>query len=123
LRATALREALEETGLIPDHVAFLSDLAPVDTVTTGFRIYPFLARITLPASWRPQEGEIAEILEVRLRDLADSGAKGEMVTKAPSWQTPQRFPCYRVGHHRIWGATYRILAPLIPRLLAGEWKV
>jgi len=26
-----------------------------------------------------------------------------------------------VGPHRLWGATYRILQPLLPRLAAGEW--
>jgi hypothetical protein len=28
-----------------------------------------------------------------------------------------------VGAYKLWGATYRILQPLIPRLNAGEWLV
>ena len=29
----------------------------------------------------------------------------------------------KVGRHEVWGVTYRILEPLIPRLLAGEWPL
>lgn len=30
---------------------------------------------------------------------------------------------YKLGSYRLWGATYRILSPLVPRLLAGEWDI
>jgi 8-oxo-dGTP pyrophosphatase MutT (NUDIX family) len=123
LRATALRETHEEIGLFPDHVTVLAELPTVSTLTTRYYIYPFLGRITVPKTWRRQRSEIAEIIEVRVRDLEGPGAKGEMVKNSPSWQTPRRLQYYRVGHHRVWGATYRILHPLIARLLAGEWVV
>jgi hypothetical protein len=32
-------------------------------------------------------------------------------------------PYYQVGPHRLWGATYRIVHPLLPRLLAPEWRI
>lgn len=28
-----------------------------------------------------------------------------------------------LGPHKLWGATYRIVDPLIPGLLAGEWRI
>ena len=39
------------------------------------------------------------------------------------WTEPRRVPFYRVGAYRAWGLTYRILEPLVPRLLAREWSV
>ena len=39
------------------------------------------------------------------------------------WPEPRLIEFYRVGPHRLWGASYRILQPLLPRLLAGEWTL
>lgn len=120
---TAVRETAEETGLGRDAVEILAQLPAVDTNTTGFRIFPFLARIVPPAQWRRDEREIAEIIEVTLDDLARPEAHGEESKRLPGWPQPRQIPFYRVGAYQVWGATYRILHPLIPRLLAGEWDV
>ena len=122
LRATALREAREEIGL-DGGVEILDDLPVTGTLTSGFRVAPFLARIDPPAIWRLQETEIAEVLEVRLSDLARLRAHGEEIKSFPTWPKPQWVPFYRVGKHKLWGLSYRILRPLMPRLLAGEWGV
>ena len=42
--ATALREAEEEVGLLPSQVEVLAALDPLETMATGFRVYPFLGR-------------------------------------------------------------------------------
>jgi hypothetical protein len=41
----------------------------------------------------------------------------------PQWPDPVRIAFYRVGPHRLWGLSYRILHPVLPRLLAGEWPL
>jgi len=120
---TALREAWEEIGISRDTTEVLAHLPAMETIRTGFRIFPFLARISPPRQWRRDEREIAEIIEIRLSDLALPEAHGEEVKQLPSWSEPLRIPFYRVGPYQLWGATYRILHPLIPRLLAGEWKL
>jgi 8-oxo-dGTP pyrophosphatase MutT (NUDIX family) len=123
LAATALREANEELGLADDRVELLAALPVVETQTTGFRIAPFLARLTVPAPWRPQEREIAEVVELRVADLAQPEARAEEFREFPTWPAPQRIRLWRVGGHEVWGVTYRILEPLVPRLLAGEWPL
>ena len=95
----------------------------VETQTTGFRIAPFLGRLTGPVPWRPQEREIAEVLEVPVADLARPEVGAEAVRGFPTWPAPGRVRLWRVGGHEVWGVTYRILEPLVPRLLAGEWPL
>jgi 8-oxo-dGTP pyrophosphatase MutT (NUDIX family) len=120
---TALREAWEEIGLARERIQVLAELPPAETRTTGFRILPFLARIVRPAQWRPDAREVAEIIEVKLSELARPGAHAEEVVQLPGWPAPRSTPFYRVGPHRLWGVTYRIVDPLLPRLLAGEWNI
>jgi len=122
-RDTALREAHEEIGLATETTRILEELAVVETHSTGYRITPFLARIVRPTRWRRQEREIAEILEVPVADLARPEAEGEGTVDLPGGGTLGRQRFYRVEHYRIWGATYRILQPLLPHLLAGEWPI
>ncbi len=119
---TALREAWEEIGLPRESVTWLAELPPLET-PTGFRIHPYLARIVRPPSWRRDEREVAEILEVTLEDLLLPEAQGEEQVTLPGWPGPRTFPFTRIGPHVLWGATYRILHPLLPRLLAGEWEL
>jgi 8-oxo-dGTP pyrophosphatase MutT (NUDIX family) len=123
LAATALREAEEELGLAADRVELLAALPVVETQTTGFRIAPFLARLTALAPWRRQEREIAEVVELRVADLARPELRAEEVRDFPTWPAPRRIQLWRVGHHEVWGVTHRILEPLVPRLLAGEWRL
>jgi len=76
LRQTALRETWEEIGISSADIQILADLPVIDTRTTGFRISPFLGRIVPPLTWKRQAREVAEIVEVRLSDLARPEAHG-----------------------------------------------
>jgi len=120
---TALRETQEEIGLPASAVQVLATLPPIPTYVSNFLITPFLGRIVPPASWQPMEHEIAEVLEVSVRHLADPATHTEEDFWIPSQNAYARFPFFRIGEHRLWGASYRIVLPLIPRLLAGEWTI
>lgn len=120
---TALREAREEIGLEPKDVAVIAALDRVETRSTGFVIAPFLARIRRPERWRPDPAEVEEVLEVRVRDLALPEARGESFETFPGSAEPSPIPFYRLAGHRLWGASYRIVHPLVPRLLSSEWPV
>jgi 8-oxo-dGTP pyrophosphatase MutT (NUDIX family) len=120
---TALREAREEVGLTTDRVEVLAHLPPIATRTTGYRVYPFLARIIPPIQWQRAEREIADIIDVSLSELGRPEAHGTAIEPFSTWQESAEVSFYRVGPHRLWGLSYRILDPLIPRLIAGEWEV
>ncbi len=121
--AAALREAREEVGVVEAEPAVLAALPPIETLATGFRIWPFLARLTPPPAWRPEEAEIVEVIEAPLAALALPAARAVEVMRRADGLPPEPFPCLRVGPHRLWGASLRILEPLLPRLLAGEWPI
>lgn len=121
LAATAIRETVEETGAAAEGISVLESLPPVETFTTGFRIHPFLARIERPECWRPQPGEVEEIIELPVTELVQPGARRHERIAAPGLAEPARFPCLRFGSIRIWGATWRILEPLLPRLAERPW--
>ena len=123
LLETALREAHEEIGLERQTVEVLETLPSVE-VPTGYVITPYLGRLVAePPAWKRQEREISEVLNVPVADLARAELRGEETWELPGWPGPRRVEFVRLGPHTLWGATYRILDPLIPRLLAGEWKI
>ena len=112
LRRTALREAEEEIGLPPRGVAFAGALPPTPTFVTNYAIYPFVGVIEPGFSWVPQASEVAEVLELRLRDVRASHEMRRLVRKG----VPFRTDTYELGSAMIWGATARIVADLLERL-------
>lgn len=120
---TAIREVREELGLLIDRADVLAELPVVETRTTGYRVFPYLARIQMPDRWQLAEREIAEIIDVKLSDLLQPDAHAKRIEHFFTWQQPQQVVSYQVGSHRLWGLSYRILHPVIPRLRAGEWDV
>ena len=120
---TALRETREELGLVVARGDVLAELPMIQTRTTGYRVFPYLARITVPDRWEIAEREIAEIIDVKLRDLTRPEAHDKMIDRFPTWEKAEQISFYQVGSHRLWGLSYRILQPIIPRLVAGEWDV
>ena len=120
---TALREVREELGLIVSKEDILAELPMEQTRTTGYRVFPYLGRVTPRQQWQIAEREIAEIIDVNLRDLTRPNSHNRMIERFPTWQKAEQVSYYEVGTHRLWGLSYRILHPVIPRLVAGEWNV
>ena len=108
LADTALRESEEEIGLAPEDAILLGALSPIVTVT-NFYVEPFVAAIPQPYVFRPQEAEIAELIEVPVAALLDPSI---LETKMfPGREQPVLF--YHHGDQVIWGATARMLAELL----------
>jgi 8-oxo-dGTP pyrophosphatase MutT (NUDIX family) len=120
---TALRELREELGLIVPREDVIAELPMEQTRTTGYRVFPYLARVTVPTEWRIAEREVAEVIDVKLSELTRPGAHDRMIDRFPTWEKAQQVSFYRIGAHRLWGLSYRILHPVIARLVAGDWNV
>jgi 8-oxo-dGTP pyrophosphatase MutT (NUDIX family) len=117
---TALREAEEEVGIPGDRVEILGRL-PEYRTSTGYCVTPVVGWAEPPLTFRPDPHEVADVFEVPLAFLLDSGNhryesaffKGRM---RKYWAMPY-------GERFIWGATagmlvtfHRILIPKpVPR--------
>jgi 8-oxo-dGTP pyrophosphatase MutT (NUDIX family) len=120
---TALRESEEEIGLPRSEVEVLASLAAIDTRTTGFRVHPYLARVR-PREWRLAPGEISGVVMPLVRSLADRSERRQRTLSFPTWTEDRLVECVPVeGGLFLWGLTLRVLDPVLPRLLAGEWDV
>jgi 8-oxo-dGTP pyrophosphatase MutT (NUDIX family) len=123
MRDTAVRETCEELGLAPADLEVLHGLAPLRTRSTGFEVWPFIGRLRrVPTRWRPGEAEVASVLDVRVTELIDPATAGEQDMEFAD-QVRHRVPVRRVGGHTVWGLTLRILEPVLPLALAGEYPV
>jgi 8-oxo-dGTP pyrophosphatase MutT (NUDIX family) len=125
-RATAVREACEELGLSAAQVEILAELPAERTDTSGYLVWPFVARLrdVSPAyAWRLQASEVAEVLDVLVADLARPDAAGTEEMSFPSWPGPRVVPVRYLHGHLVWGLTLRILEPIMPRALAGDWSI
>jgi 8-oxo-dGTP pyrophosphatase MutT (NUDIX family) len=115
LIATALREAEEEIGLPPDAVTILGALQPTPTIATNYAVYPFVGLIEPGMEWTLSPREVAEVLELSLRDLRSGYDRRRMIRRG----VPFRTDVYVVGDHLIWGATARMLGDLLDRVPAA----
>jgi 8-oxo-dGTP pyrophosphatase MutT (NUDIX family) len=109
----ALRESEEEIGLPTRLVLRLGELDEVGT-PSGFRIVPCVGAIPHPFDPRPNPGEIAEVFAAPVRAFAAPEAveDREVVLNG----RPRTLRVYRLGRHRVWGVTARIVQNLVARL-------
>lgn len=122
LRATAVRETSEELGIPEATIVPVLDLEPVATRTSGFLVAPVAGRLlAVPVRWRPQQAEVAAVLDVPVGNLVDPSVAGEEIMQFAGWTRPRPVPVLHLDRHLIWGLTLRILQPLLPRALAGEF--
>jgi 8-oxo-dGTP pyrophosphatase MutT (NUDIX family) len=111
LRETALREAHEEIGLDPAGVELVGALSPTPTFATNYAVYPFVGMIQPGQRWTPSAAEVAEVIELPLREVRGAYGRRRMLRRG----VPFRTDVYETRGHFIWGATARILSDLLQR--------
>jgi 8-oxo-dGTP pyrophosphatase MutT (NUDIX family) len=101
---TALREAREELGILPEAVEVLGMLGTMPTITR-FVVTPFVGVIADGLTLLPDAVEIQEVLEVPLMRLKREKRRAyEAERDAYVWEGSSRL---------IWGATYRMVTQLL----------
>lgn len=111
--AAAVRETVEEVGLMPAQIIPLGLLDPLVTIT-GFRIVPVVALVDAAYIARPDPGEVAEVFEAPLRFLLDPANLSTHVYEYRG--LPREVLEFHYPTQRIWGATASILLNLRERL-------
>lgn len=112
--AAALRELFEELGVAIADTELVGQLSALYLYNSHYVVQPWVAVATAAPSFSPSASEVAELLEVPLTHLMDERNVGShvrshrgLVFTAPDW---------RVGRHRVWGATSMILSELVALL-------
>jgi 8-oxo-dGTP pyrophosphatase MutT (NUDIX family) len=108
---TALREAREELGINPDHVEVLGLLTRLYVPPSNFCIQPVVAYTPERPAFAPADVEVAEVIEEPIEHLLDSSTCDEETW--PLRGEDVRVPFYRIGPHKVWGATAMILCELL----------
>lgn len=110
IEQTVLREIFEEIGLREKDVDIVGELDDMETVTK-FKVTPFVGFIPYPFEFAVCKDEIEELIEVPFSFFLD-----EKNCKEEEWfhdNMLRNIYVYQYNHHRIWGATARILKKFI----------
>lgn len=111
---TALREANEEIGLDPAHVALAGLSTPYQT-GTGYLIVPVVGFVRPGFILTPNPDEVADIFETPFGFLMDPANYQEHEREAPDGLR-RRYYAATHSDQVIWGATAGILRALYERL-------
>jgi 8-oxo-dGTP pyrophosphatase MutT (NUDIX family) len=113
--ATALREAVEETGLDPSGVRPLAVLPQLHIPVSGFHVTPVLAHWEKPSRvWAVDPAESAAITRVPIAELADPANR--FTCRHPSGFLG---PAFALPGMLVWGFTAALLTLL---LHIGGWE-
>jgi 8-oxo-dGTP pyrophosphatase MutT (NUDIX family) len=113
--ATALREAVEETGLDPSGVRPLALLPRLHIPVSGFHVTPVLAHWETPSRvWAVDPAESAAVARVPIAELADPANR--FTCRHPSGFLG---PAFALPGMLVWGFTAALLTLL---LHIGGWE-
>jgi len=110
---TALRETEEEMGIAAVDIKRLGQLDDFISIY-GYLVTPYVGSFRGPYAYRPDPGEIAEVIELPLQHLRDP-----QIYHQEDWQHKGRtvpVDFYQLDGHNIWGMTAAILKQLLQRL-------
>jgi 8-oxo-dGTP pyrophosphatase MutT (NUDIX family) len=115
-KATALREANEEIGLLPKRVRLLGRMNDMVT-STHFRVTPIVGVMPWPYPVRPAPGEVARVFTIPLLWLADRiNWKEARYTPVGSRRTYPVVIYNTFDGEVLWGISGRIMVNLLELL-------
>jgi len=116
---TALREAHEEVGIVPDRVEVLGPLQPFDTRVSDFVVHPFVGYLRdADPGFTSQPSEVDQLLELPVDALRDPRTRHWGLV--PGFNVPIPLTYYRVGDTVVWGASGGIMGELLEALDEAE---
>ena len=113
--AAALREAYEETGIVPTTVRLLGQLPAINT-STGFIVEPWLGLLDALPTLQLQRDEVDSVLFLPLHEALS--ARRRQTEVWPLRGKQQRLHFIPWQQHLIWGASAEILYLLAQQVAA-----
>ncbi|MFN0188601.1 MAG: NUDIX hydrolase [Bacteroidia bacterium] len=111
LLATALREANEELGIVPDQVCLLGKLTSLYIPPSNFLVHPFLGYMNAIPEFILSEAEVKKVLLLPVFSFLDQGNISIEVFKSSNGSSVEA-PTYRIDDVAIWGATAMMIAEI-----------
>lgn len=116
LLETALRETREEVGISSNAITILGRLESVYVPSSDFIIHPFVAWHEGTPAFKHNPQEVEDIINVQVCTLLDpKNREKEVEKKDPHFVT---VPYFKIGNHKVWGATAMILSEFVERIKA-----
>lgn len=110
---TALREAQEEVGLLPDKLTVLGALSPLYIPVSNFNVNPYVAFADYRPEYKLSHAEVSYVLELPVRELFHPNRKIMTDVLSPAHPgSTFRVNAYKINDTIIWGATAMILSEL-----------
>jgi 8-oxo-dGTP pyrophosphatase MutT (NUDIX family) len=115
----ALRETWEEIRVIPERIAPVGRLCPVQVTVSNNLVIPFVGSLSQHPSPAPSSAEVEEVFEVPVSSLLDPSRVEEdtwVLRDGRSYVVTY----YRLCDYVVWGVTARILSDLAGHLGARQ---
>jgi 8-oxo-dGTP pyrophosphatase MutT (NUDIX family) len=111
---TALREAWEEMGIIPEKVQVLGKLSDLYIPPSNYMVYPSVGYTSERPDFVPQPNEVAAMIEVPLSYLLQEEIQIEKKVPMTGQNTVfMETPGYEVFEYFIWGATAMMISEFL----------
>jgi 8-oxo-dGTP pyrophosphatase MutT (NUDIX family) len=107
----ARRETFEEIGTSPIHIDVVGRLDPLTTVISSALIHPFVAVVASTAMFRPNPGEVDQVLVVPISELTSPDVYRQELWIFDGVLRPVHF--FELVGETLWGATARALVQLL----------
>ena len=110
LKETALRETLEEVGVLSDTVSIIRELTDVYIPPSNFLATPFMGYTAKKPLFNTNY-EVADTIEVLLADLLNESSLST-VNLNTSYMANADVPCFKLNGYIVWGATAMMLSEI-----------
>jgi 8-oxo-dGTP pyrophosphatase MutT (NUDIX family) len=109
---TALRETNEEIGIDPSHIRIIGHLSELYIPPSNFLVYPSVGVMKEEATFKKQDDEVEEIVEIPLSFFLDKNSRSTTKIKVMGNSTVD-VPAYVYGRYTIWGATAIMMSEFV----------
>lgn len=110
LEAGALRETEEEFGIPAHHIETIGSLSQLYIPVSNYLVHPFVGYLKEAPTYTPDENEVAEIIEVKIKDLLNPELRKKTHIQTSSGFVLRDTPYFDLNNKIVWGATAMMLS-------------
>lgn len=117
---TAFREVEEEIGISADKIELLGRISDIYVPPSNFLICVFVGYLSEKTVYKPDEREVAEVIEVDFDEFLKPENMDVKSFHVPSANHSVEAPYYKTSKCDIWGASAMVMSELIDILTTKE---